>query len=107
LHSNIKDRKCWLRAGRPKHQDAGALCGSPRLIYALIQWLVIFRYQSLLPFMWGVQLLKNLGRMLVGRSKPVTFAHTPPGAYQNYIYLVLAVLMLVVSLSSARRPAEE
>jgi hypothetical protein len=45
--------------------------------------------------------------MLVGRSKPVTFAHTPPGAYQNYIYLVLAVLMLVVSLSSARRPAEE
>jgi len=65
------------------------------LIYALLQWVVILRYRSLIPLMWLVQLFETLGRMLVGRIKPVTFAHTPPGAYQNYIYLVLAVLMLV------------
>jgi hypothetical protein len=85
---------------------AFALWGSAQLIYALLQWLVILRYRSLVPLMWGVQFLETLGRMLVGRIKPVTFAHTPPGAYQNYIYLVLAVLMLALSLWSVRKMAK-
>ena len=82
---------------------AFALWGSAQLIYALLQWVVILRYRSLIPVMWLVQFFETLGRMLVGRIKPVTFAHTPPGAYQNYIYLVLAVVMLVLSLWSASR----
>ena len=48
--------------------------------------------------MWGIQLLETLGRMLVGRVKPVAFAHAPPGAYQNYIYLVLSAAMIALSL---------
>jgi hypothetical protein len=86
---------------------AFALWGAEQLIYALIQWVVILRYRSLVPLMWGVQFLETLGRMLVGQLKPVTFAHTPPGAYQNYIYLALAVLMLVLSLWSASRQKSE
>jgi hypothetical protein len=77
---------------------AFALWGSAQLVYALLQWVVILHYRSLVPLMWGVQLLETLLRMLVPRLKPVTFAHTPPGAYQNYIYLVLAVAMLALSL---------
>jgi hypothetical protein len=77
---------------------AFALWGSAQLIYALLQWVVILRYRSLVPLMWGVQLLETLLRMLAGRIKPVTFAHTPPGAYQNYVYLALAILMLALSL---------
>ena len=81
---------------------AFALWGSAQFIYALLQWVVILRYRSLVPLMWIVQLLETLGRMLVGSIKPVTFAHAPPGAYQNYVYLVLAVLMLILSLWSGR-----
>lgn len=77
-----------------------ALWGSAQLIYALLQWIVIFRYRSLVPLMWVVQLLETLLRMLVGHIKPVTFAHTPPGAYGNYIYLFLALLMLALSIHS-------
>jgi len=84
---------------------AFALWGSAQFIYALLQWLVILRYRSLVPLMWGVQLLETLGRMLVGRIKPISFAHTPPGAYQNYIYLFLAVLMLALSLWSGSKAA--
>ena len=82
---------------------AFALWGSAQLIYALLQWVVILRYRSLVPLMWFVQFLETLGRMLVGRIKPVTFAHTPPGAYQNYIYLALAALMLGLSLWSGMK----
>jgi hypothetical protein len=83
---------------------AFALWGAEQLIYALVQWVVILRYRSLVPLMWGVQLLETAGRMLVGRIKPVTFDHTPPGAYQNYVYLVLSVLMLAIALWSGRNP---
>ncbi len=82
---------------------AFALWGSEQLIYALLQWMVILRYRSLVPLMWVVQLLETLGRMLVGHLKPVTFAHTPPGATGNYIFLVLSLLMLFLALWSGKR----
>ncbi len=81
-----------------------ALWGSAQLIYALIQWLVIVRYRSLVPFMWAVQFLETLLRVLVGYMKPVAFAHTPPGAIENYIYLPLAALMLVLSSWDIGKP---
>ncbi len=84
---------------------AFALWGSAQLVYALLQWVVILRYRSLIPLMWGVQLVETLLRMTVGRIKPVAFAHTPPGAYQNYVYLGLAIVMLALALWSARRVA--
>ena len=80
-----------------------ALWGSAQLILALLQLVVILRYRSLVTLMWGVQLLEIIGRMLVGWIKSITFAHTPPGAYGNYIYLVLSVLMLVLSFWSGMR----
>jgi hypothetical protein len=86
---------------------AFALWGSAQLIYAILQWLVILRYRSLVPLMWLVQFLETLGRMLVGRIKPVTFAHTPPGAYQNYIYLALAVAMLALALWSTYKKMDQ
>jgi hypothetical protein len=36
--------------------------------------------------------------MLVGRIKPITFTHIPPGEYGNHIYLVLSLLMLALAL---------
>jgi hypothetical protein len=77
---------------------AFALWGSAQLIYALIQLVVVFRYRSLVPFMYILLIMETFLRMLVGQMKPVTFAHTPPGAIQNYIVIPLAVVMLVLSL---------
>lgn len=82
---------------------AFALWGSSQLVYALVQLLVAVRYRSLVPFFWLLVILETLLRMLVGRMKPVHFAHTPPGAIGNYVYLPLAVLMLALSLWSGSR----
>ncbi len=79
---------------------AFALWGSAQLIYALIQLTVVFRYRSLVPFMYTLLILETLLRMLVGRQKPVSFAHTPLGAIENYVILPLAVAMLVLSFYS-------
>jgi hypothetical protein len=86
---------------------AFALWGSAQLVYAVIQLLVAFRYRPLVPFMWLLLILETLLRILVGRMKPVTFRHTPPGAIANHIYLPLAVLMLALSLWTSRRVSHE
>ncbi|HTS51454.1 MAG TPA: hypothetical protein VMH05_26080 [Bryobacteraceae bacterium] len=77
---------------------AFALWGSSQFIYALIQLAVVFRYRSLIPFMYVLLILEALLRMLVGRMKPVVFAHTPPGAIGNWVILPLAAVMLVLCL---------
>ena len=86
---------------------AFALWGSSQLLFALIQLLVVFRYRSLVPFMWVMSALEVLLRELVGKMTPVTFAHTPPGAIGNQILLPLAVFMLVLSLWSGVRAVKE
>ena len=77
---------------------AFALWGSSQLIYALIQLLVAFSYRSLIPLMYLLLILETLLRELVGQMKPVTFAHTPPGAIANFVILPLALVMLVLSV---------
>ncbi len=77
---------------------AFALWGSAQLIYALIQLLVAFRYRALIPLMYVLLIFETLLRELVGRMRPVAFAHTPPGAIANFVILPLALVMLVLSL---------
>jgi hypothetical protein len=86
---------------------AFALWGSAQLIYAFIQLVVVFRYRSLVPFMYILLIMETLLRMLVGQMKPVVFGHTPPGAIQNYIYIPLAVLMLMLSLWTNNRQTKK
>ena len=85
---------------------AFALWGSSQLLFALIQLLAVIRYRSLIPFMWLMLALEVLLRELVGAMKPVTFAHTPPGAIGNQIILPLAVVMVAWSLWSGRKKIE-
>jgi len=82
---------------------AFALWGSSQLILAIMQLLVVFRYRSFVPFMYLMLMLEVLLRELVGKTKPVTFAHAPPGAIGNQLILPLAALMLGLSLWSAYR----
>lgn len=79
---------------------AFGLWGSSQLLFAVIQLLVVFRYRSLVSFMYLMLILEVLLRELVGYMKPVTFAHPPPGAIGNQIILPLAVFMLVLSVWS-------
>lgn len=85
---------------------AFALWGSSQLLFAMIQLLAVIRYRSLIPFMWLMLALEILLRELVGKMKPVTFAHTPPGAIGNQIILSLAVVMVVWSLWSGSKKTE-
>ena len=90
-----------LSAGAQGIIFAFALWGSSQLLMALVQLVVVVRYRALVPLMYVLLILEILLRELVGRTRPVTFAHVPPGAIGNQVLLPLAVVMLVISLWSA------
>ena len=89
-----------LEAGRGREEVvfAFALWGSSQLILAVVQWVVVIQYHSLLPLMYFLLVVEVLLRMLVGRLKPVMFAHRPPGAIAHHFILPLAVCMLIWTL---------
>ena len=90
-------------AGAPAIIFSFALWGTAQLVYAFIQLAVAFRYRALVPPMYLLLIVETLLRMLVGHIKPVTFAHTPPGAIGNYVLLPLAALMLIWGFVSSRK----
>lgn len=79
---------------------AFALWGSAQLLLAFVQLLVVVRYRALVPLMYLLLIAEILLRMLVGRMKTVSFAHTPPGAIGNWVVLPVALLMLAWCLWS-------
>lgn len=94
-----------LSAGGESIIFAFALWGLSQVIYAFIQLLVAFRYRTLIPLFYLILIFETLGRMFIGQIKPAVFLNgTPPGGIGNYIILPLAVVMLILSLYSSKKP---
>lgn len=60
------------------------------------------RYRSLIPLMWLFILVEYAGRLLLGRAKPVELSGTAPGEIGNYLFIPLALIMLVSALRERR-----
>ena len=72
--------------------------GLEQLLLAGLAWLALVRYRGLIPLILLINLLDNIGRILVGRSKPLKIDRPPPGAYAQVIILPFLALALWRSL---------
>ena len=72
--------------------------GLEQLLLAGLAWLALFRYRGLIPLILLINLLDNIGRILIGRSKPLKADGPPPGAYGQVIILPFLALALWRSL---------
>ena len=64
--------------------------GLSQLLFGLVYVIVLLRYRSLM--------VEYAGRLLLGFAKPVELSGTAPGAVGNYVFIPLALLMLVLAL---------
>ncbi len=92
-----------LESGAENIIFAFGLWGVSQLVYALIQLIIAFRYNKLVPLMYVILILETLGRMLIGLIKAPILAHTPPGAIGNYVMLPLALIMLILAFIPQNR----
>lgn len=81
-----------------------ALLGLTRLFIGLLCLLVLVRYRSVMPFMFGLLLLQDVARQLVFHFLPIARVGTPPGPTVNFILMVLTIVGLVLSLLPKRNP---
>ncbi len=72
--------------------------GLEQLLLAGLAWLALIRYRGLIPLILLINLLDNIGRILVGRSKPLNIDKPPPGAYGQVIILPFLASALWQSL---------
>lgn len=79
-----------------------ALWGLSQLLFGLLYVVVLWRYRALLPLMYLFLLVEYVGRFAIGHWKPIVTVETPPGATGNYVFMVVGLVMLVLSLRPAR-----
>jgi len=81
-----------------------ALLGITRFLIGLLCLLVLARYRSMMPFMFGLLLLQDVGRHIVFHFIPIVRVGTPAGPTVNFVLMVLAIVGLVLSLLPNRNP---
>lgn len=72
--------------------------GLVQLLSAALSRIVLFRYRGLIPLILLFSLIENIGRILVGRSKPLRVDKPPPGAYGQVAILPFLAAALWKSL---------
>ena len=81
-----------------------AIFGLGHLVLCALCLLVLVRYRSLIPFMFGVLLVEQLSRKLILQFLPIVRTGTPPASAINLAVLVLMLGGLGLSLW---KPANE
>lgn len=80
-----------------------ALLGCSLLIMGLLCILVLVRYRALVPFMFALLLLENLGKRMILQVLPIATTGAPPGDIVALILVALMVVGLVLSLLPVSR----
>jgi hypothetical protein len=74
-----------------------AIWGLSQLMLALFCVVVLFRYRSLVPFMFGLLLLEQLSRRAILHALPIVRSGTPPGFFVNALLLAITIAGLGLS----------
>jgi hypothetical protein len=77
-----------------------ALLGNSWLMICLLCILVLARYRSMVPLMFGLLLLEHLSRKLILQFLPMVRTGTPPGFFVNLVLLAVMLVGLALSLGS-------
>lgn len=74
-----------------------ALWGLSQLLSSLIYVYILLKRKEWLPFAWLLLLIEYASRWLIGQFKPFETVSTAPGAIDNYVFVILSLVMLVWS----------
>lgn len=79
-----------------------ALWGLSQLLFGLLYWVVLWRYKSLIPFMYALMFIEYAGRLWLTFYKPIILEGTAPGAIGNYIMVPAVLVLFILSLPKSK-----
>jgi hypothetical protein len=78
-----------------------AMLGLAHLVLYAMCVIVLVRYRSLIPLMFSLLLVDQLGRKVIRQFLPIPTVGSPPGSVLTLVLLCLIVVGLALSLRSA------
>lgn len=82
-----------------------AMLGLSRLLLGLLCVLALIRYRAMVPLLFSVLLIEQLGRQLIVTYLPIPRVGAPPVSVVQLTILALLIVGLGLSLLSSKRPA--
>ncbi|MCH2046390.1 MAG: hypothetical protein MK212_19910 [Saprospiraceae bacterium] len=79
-----------------------SLWGLSQLIMGVFYVIVSWRYKALIPLMYVFIFFEYLMRLLLGFLKPIVTTGTAPGGVINYVFVPLAAILFVLSISEKK-----
>lgn len=80
-----------------------SLWGFSQILMLLIYIPIIFKYQSLIPAFWMIQLIEWSGRWITSLFKPMVLSESAPGEIGNYIFTAFSIIMLLLAISDRKQ----
>ena len=75
-----------------------AFWGISQLLFGLVFLLVVLRYRNLIPAMLLFIAVEYVARLASGQFKPIETVGQAPGGVANYIFPVVALVLLYLAL---------
>ena len=77
--------------------------GLSQLLMGFLYVIALWKYRSLIPFLYLLLFIEYIGRILLGLWKPIALTGSAPGGVGNYIMAPLALLMMILSLRNSKK----
>jgi hypothetical protein len=68
------------------------------LILAIIQVVIIWKYDAFIPLCYCGLFVEALLRFIAGKMKPLEIKKPPPGAIMTHVFLVLIPVLILLSV---------
>tara|TARA_B100000683_G_scaffold272385_1_gene315475 strand:- start:4160 stop:4720 length:561 start_codon:yes stop_codon:yes gene_type:complete len=83
------------------------LWGMEHFVIGLIALVLLLRYKSLIPLIWGIYAVEYTGRALSHTFTPgLVTDHTPPGVMVDNILVPLSIMILIFSIYTTKKNEE-
>jgi hypothetical protein len=78
------------------------LWGISQLLLGILFLIIAIRYRALIPLMYIFIFTEYSLRLILGLIKPITLTGTAPGGIGNYIFIILAIIMFILSIQKQK-----
>ena len=83
------------------------LWGLEQFVIGLIALIILLRYKSLIPLLWGIYAIEYLGRSLSHLFTPgLVTESVPPGLVVDTVLVPLAIIMFLFSIYTTKKNTE-
>ncbi|MFK7804720.1 MAG: hypothetical protein AB8G95_23995 [Anaerolineae bacterium] len=80
-----------------------SLWGMSQLVIGLIYLIASLRYKAMIPLIYALLVVENLGNLFYYYTKPIETAGAAPGDLTYWVFILLGLIMLGLCLIPARQ----